>query len=123
MDNNLLKKFIDLLIVVLYLGVWTGFVLISKKLGFINKPDSSIFLTLSFLVMFFGMITKSTSWSIGNKFFNITGDSKRHIEYSSHKNWKNSNNQKTGFTVKIDHDDPEAIKKLMTHHKKLEKNP
>ena len=72
--------------------------------------------------MFFGMITKSTSWSIGNKFFSVTGDSKRHVEYSSHDNWKNSDAQKTGFTIKIDHDDPGVIKQLITHHAKLRKD-
>ncbi|EKD25441.1 MAG: hypothetical protein ACD_80C00056G0003 [uncultured bacterium (gcode 4)] len=71
--------------------------------------------------MFFGMITKSTSWSIGNKLFNLSGDSKRHIEYSSHDNWKNSDAQKTGFTIIIDHDDQDVIKQLMTHHSKLRK--
>lgn len=69
--------------------------------------------------MFFGMITKSTSWSIGNNLFNISGDSKRHIEYSAHDNWENSDKQKTGYTIKIDHDNPEVIKSLMTHHAEL----
>ena len=30
-----------------------------------------------------------------------------------------SNAQKTGFTIKIDHDDPKVIKQLMTHHAEL----
>lgn len=71
--------------------------------------------------MFFGMITKATSWSIGNQLFNVSGDSKRHIEYSSHDNWKNSDAQRTGFTIKIDHDNPKVIKQLMTHHAELRK--
>lgn len=51
----------------------------------------------------------------------MSGDYKRHIEYSSHDNWPNSDAQRTGYTIKIDHDDPEVIKGLMTHHHKLEK--
>ncbi len=107
---------------ILYLGIWFIFVYISIQVGIISNADAVAFLPLSFFVMFFGMITKSTSWSIGNKFLNVSGDSKRHIEYSSHDNWKNSDAQKTGFTIKIDHDDPQVIKQLMTHHAKLRKN-
>lgn len=107
---------------ILYLGIWFIFVYISIQVHIISNIDAVAFLTISFFVMFFGMITKSTSWSIGNKFLNASGDSKRHIEYSSHDNWKNSDAQKTGFTIKIDHDDPQVIKQLMTHHAKLRKN-
>jgi len=121
MDSGSQKKLFDVFLVVSYLVIWFTFVYISKSLGFFESLDSGFFLTLSFLVMFFGMITKSTSWSIGNKLFNVTGDSKRHIEYSSHDNWKNSDAQKTGFTIKIDHDDPGVIKQLMTHHAILRK--
>ena len=69
--------------------------------------------------MFFGMITKSTSWSIGNKWFNMKGNSTRHIEYSWHENWENSDKQKTGYTIKIDHDNSEVIKELMREHHNL----
>ena len=69
--------------------------------------------------MFFGMITKSSSWAIGSNSFNIRGDSRRHIEYSWHENWKNSDKQKTGYTIKIDHDNPNVIKELMLHHDRL----
>ncbi|HBB03944.1 TPA: hypothetical protein DCZ39_03515 [Patescibacteria group bacterium] len=115
------KRIIDILLIISYLVIWLLFILISKNLGFFKSIDFELFLTLSFLVMFFGMITKSTSWSIGNKLFNLSGDSKRHIEYSSHDNWKNSDAQKTGFTIIIDHDDQDVIKQLMTHHSKLRK--
>lgn len=121
MDDKWHIKIIRALLPVLYLTIWFSFVFICKSVGFFDKLDVNIFLTFSFLVMFFGMITKSTSWSIGNKWFNVTGDSKRHIEYSSHDNWKNSDAQKTGFTIKIDHDDPKVIKQLMTHHAELRK--
>lgn len=121
MDDKWYLKIIRALLPVLYLTIWFGFVFICKSVGFFDKLDVSIFLILSFLVMFFGMITKSTSWSIRNKWFNVTGDSKRHIEYSSHDNWKNSDAQKTGFTIKIDHDDSKVIKQLMTHHAELRK--
>ena len=119
MNDSWYKKTISILLPVFYLTVWFIFVFTSKQVGFFDKLEVISFLSLSFLVMFFGMITKSTSWSIGNKWFNLTGDSKRHIEYSSHDNWKNSDAQKTGFTIKIDHDDPDVIKKLMTHHAEL----
>lgn len=119
MEDNCYKKFFDILLPVFYLAVWFIFIVICKNAGFFEKLDTNVFLTLSFLVMFFGMITKSTSWSIGNKWFQVSGDSKRHIEYSSHDNWKDSDKQKTGFTIKIDHDDPEVIKQLMTHHAEL----
>ncbi len=121
MVKNLIKKLklLDLFTVVSYLLIWFAFVFVCKWLGFFDKLDASVFLGLSFLVMFFGMITKSTSWSIGNKFFNISGDSERHIEYSWHKNWENSDAQKSGYTIKIDHDDPKIIERLMTHHHKV----
>lgn len=122
MESSWQRKLFDVLLVVSYLVIWFTFVFISKNLGFFESLDSGFFLTLSFLIMVFGMITKSTSWSIGNKFFSVTGDSKRHIEYSSHDNWKNSDAQKTGFTIKIDHDDPGVIKQLMSHHAKLRKD-
>lgn len=119
MNDAWYKKLINALLPVFYLTVWFVFILISRNFGFFEKLDVGLFLTLSFLVMFFGMITKATSWSIGNQLFNVSGDSKRHIEYSSHDNWKNSDAQKTGFTIKIDHDDPKVIKQLMTHHAEL----
>ena len=121
MNDTWYKKVINALLPVLYLTIWFIFVLLCKNFGFFEKLDTGLFLTLSFLVMFFGMITKATSWSIGNQLFNVSGDSKRHIEYSSHDNWKNSDAQKTGFTIKIDHDDPAVIKQLMTHHAGLRK--
>ncbi len=119
MNDSWYKKLINALVPVFYLTVWFVFILICRSFGFFEKLDTGLFLTLSFLVMFFGMITKATSWSIGNQLFNVSGDSKRHIEYSSHDNWKDSDAQKTGFTIKIDHDDPKVIKQLMTHHAKL----
>ncbi len=121
MNDIWYKKVINALLPVFYLSIWFIFVLICKNAGFFEKLDVGLFLTLSFLVMFFGMITKATSWSIGNQLFNVSGDSKRHIEYSSHDNWKDSDAQKTGFTIKIDHDDPAVIKQLMTHHAGLRK--
>lgn len=119
MNDTWYKKLINALLPVFYLTIWFVFILVCKSVGFFEKLDVGLFLTLSFLVMFFGMITKATSWSIGNQLFNVSGDSKRHIEYSSHDNWKNSDAQKTGFTIKIDHDDPKVIKQLMTHHAEL----
>jgi len=121
MNDTKNKKIINAFLPVFYLTIWFIFIFICKTFGFFEKLDVNLFLTLSFLVMFFGMITKATSWSIGNQLFNVTGDSKRHIEYSSHDNWKNSDAQKTGFTIKIDHDDPEVIKQLMEKHAELEK--
>lgn len=121
-EDKWYKRIIVALLPILYLTIWFVFVLVCKNVGIFDKLDVNPFLTLSFLIMFFGMITKSTSWSIGNEWFKISGDSKRHIEYSSHDNWKNSDTQKTGFTIKIDHDDPEVIKQLMTHHAKIRKN-
>lgn len=119
MNDTWYKKVINALLPVFYLTVWFVFIFVCKSVGFFEKLDTGLFLTLSFLVMFFGMITKATSWSIGNQLFNVSGDSKRHIEYSSHDNWKNSDAQRTGFTIKIDHDDPKVIKQLMTHHAEL----
>lgn len=121
MNDTWYKKIINALLPVFYLAIWFIFVLVCRGFGFFEKLDAGLFLTLSFLVMFFGIITKATSWSIGNQLFNVSGDSKRHIEYSSHDNWKNSDAQKTGFTIKIDHDDPKVIKQLMTHHAELRK--
>lgn len=113
--------FLKILLPAFYLSIWFLFVWICRSVGlFAEISDTNWFFAFSFLVMFFGMITRSTSWKIGNKFFEISGDSKRHIEYSSHDNWHNSDAQRTGYTIKIDHDDPEVIKDLMTHHHKLE---
>ncbi len=118
---NILNKIISGLIPVFYLVIWFFFIFICKSLGFFEKLDINLFLTLSFLVMFFGMITKASSWIIGNQLFNISGNSKRHIEYSWHENWKNSDAQKTGFTIKIDHDDAKVIEKLMDKHAELQR--
>ena len=65
-QNNLLKVFIP----ALYLSIWLIYVGLCKWFGIIREvSDTNWFLAFSFLVMFFGMITKSTSWQIGNKFF------------------------------------------------------
>ena len=122
MEDKWYKKVVVTLIPILYLTVWLVFVYVCKSVGFFSELNSGVFLTLSFLILLSGMIMKSTSWSIGNQWFNVSGDSKRHIEYSSHDNWKNSDAQKTGFTIKIDHDDPTVIKQLMTHHAKIRKD-
>ena len=59
----------------LYLVSWLIFICISKICIFTYEDFGStnigIFLVLSFCIMFFGMITKSTSWS----FFGAKGDS------------------------------------------------
>lgn len=121
MENNCYKKLFDILIPIFYLSIWFVFVIFCKQFNFFTEIEVKTFLILSFLVMFFGMITKSTSWAIGNNLFNIRGDSRRHIEYSWHENWENTDKQKTGYTIKIDYDDYEIIKKLMTHHNDLMK--
>ncbi len=115
------NKIMDVSIPILYLGIWLAFVFFCKRSGFFDAIDATSFLIVSFLVMFFSMITKSTSWGIGNKFFNIKGSSERHIEYSWHENWENGK-QKSGYTITIDHDNPEVIKQLMTHHHCLVSN-
>jgi len=118
-ENELAKKVFNFFVPIAYLTIWFLFTFICIQAKIIQNLDASTFLILSFLVMFFGMITKSTSWSIGNSWFNLSGDSKRHIEYSAHDNWKNSDKQKNGYTIKIDHDNPEVIKSLMSHHAEL----
>jgi len=121
MEENCYKNFFNIFIPVVYLFVWFLFLLFCKQFGIFDEvADIRSFLAISFLVMFFGMITKSTSWKIGNRFFEIGGDSKRHIEYSWHENWEKSNAEKSGFTVKIDHDDPGVIAALMDKHHELE---
>ena len=119
LKNEQVRKVFNLLVPIMYLIIWFLFIYFSIQSNIIKNIDSTSFLAISFLVMFFGMITKSSSWSIGNQWFNISGDSKRHIEYSAHDNWKNSDKQKTGYTIKIDHDNPGVIKDLMTHHANL----
>ena len=120
MEDNCYKEFFKSLLPIFYLVIWFAFVAVCRHVGFFSEiVDVSVFLALSFLVMFFGMITKSTSWGIGNKWFNISGDSKRHIEYCWHETWPKTDKQRTGFTIKIDHDDPDVIKQLMTHHAEL----
>lgn len=62
-----------------YLSVWYYFV----KFSFDNLlfPDFNpdLFLFLSFLILVFSLITKSTSWSIGHTSFGIKGDSRTRL--------------------------------------------
>ena len=60
MNDTWYKKLINALLPVFYLTVWFVFILICGNFGFFEKLDVGLFLTLSFLVMFFGMVTKAT---------------------------------------------------------------
>lgn len=77
-----IKNFISFLIPIIYLGVWYLFIKF-VSLDTINNQD--LFLTLSFLILVFGIITKSAIWSIGHEKFGIKGDSRSKV-INYHKN-------------------------------------
>ena len=80
--ETLKEKTLKVFFPVLYLAVWLVFVYTAQNVDLIHTIDSNLFLILSFLVLFFEFIIKSSAWAIGNQLFNISGESKRHVEYS-----------------------------------------
>jgi len=74
---------------------------ISPNLGL---PIDGTFLFVSLVILFFGIISKSTSWAIGHEKFGIKGDStSKKVEFCA---------DGVG-TIKIFDDDMESREKLM----------
>jgi len=89
---------------IVYLAVWFLFVKFSFDNFFYLNFNPDLFLFLSFLVLVFGLITKSTSWSIGHTSFGIKGDSRARI-INYHKN------ESGDFWFDLFADNPELLEK------------
>lgn len=72
---------------ILYLAVWFIFVWFCEKCLEFHLIEGDSFLIISFLVLVFGFIGSSTSWSIGHEKFGIKSDSRARIIFF-HKNEK-----------------------------------
>lgn len=62
-----------------YLGVWYLFIKFSFEELLFPSFNPDLFLFLSFLILVFSLIIRSTSWSIGHTSFGIKGDSRARI--------------------------------------------
>ncbi|MEK9201200.1 MAG: hypothetical protein AAB909_04485 [Patescibacteria group bacterium] len=73
--GKIIRGFGNFLSPIIYLSVWYLFIKLSSKEIPQIVVNSDTFLFLSFVVFVFGLVTKSTSWSIGHEKFGIKGDS------------------------------------------------
>lgn len=92
---------------IIYLLTWVLIVKFAQSLGL---PIDGTFLFVSLVILFFGIISKSTSWSIGHEKFGIKGDStSKKVEFCA---------DGVG-TIKIFDDDMESREKLMKEAGKI----
>jgi hypothetical protein len=95
---------------IVYLLVWVLIIKFAKDLGL---QTDGVFIFVSLVILFFGIISKSTSWSIGHEKFGIKGDStSKKVEFCA---------DGVG-TIKIFDDDMESREKLMKEAGKIIKN-
>ena len=92
---------------IVYLLIWVMIIKFAKSLGL---QIDGVFIFVSLAILFFGVISKSTSWSIGHEKFGIKGDStSKKVEFCA---------DGVG-TIKIFDDDMESREKLMTKAGKI----
>lgn len=96
-----MKDIIKFFTPVIYIFIW---ILLIKFAGFLGLKVDDTFLIISLIILFFGTVSKSTSWAIGHDKFGVKGDStSKKIEYCA-----------DGIgTIKIFDDDLDARKELM----------
>ena len=109
--RNEIKKLIKVLWIffepIAYLLIWILLIKLAKSLGL---SIDGTFLLISLIILFFGIISKSTAWSIGHEKFGIKGDStSKKIEFCA---------DGVG-TIKIFDDDLNTKKQLMTEATKV----
>lgn len=76
---NLIKPLGNFLTPIIYLFVWFIFIKLSTDYLSLKLLDNDLYLVLSFLILLFGLIAKSTSWSIGHEKFGAKGDSRARV--------------------------------------------
>lgn len=70
--KNVVKSAWVFLAPVIYLFIWILLIRFARDLGL---PTDGYFLTITLIILFFGILSKSTSWSIGHEKFGVKGDS------------------------------------------------
>lgn len=68
------RWFGNILVPIFYLFVWIGAIKLSETLLGLVLFDNDLFLILSFLILFLGIISRTTSWQIGHTHFGIKAD-------------------------------------------------
>lgn len=71
-NGNRLRLIWSFFTPIIYLFIW---ILLIKFAGFLGLRIDNSFLIISLIILFFGTLSKSTSWSIGHEKFGIKGDS------------------------------------------------
>ncbi len=74
MDIKITRWLGGIVIPLFYLLVWVSMVRFSEIILERQFFNNDLFLILSFLILFLGILTRSTSWQIGHTHFGIKGD-------------------------------------------------
>lgn len=110
--NNLAKEVWKFLAPAIYLLIWIGILEIAKILFGPKILENNFFLGITLIILFMGIISRSTSWSVGGD-KGIKGDSLgKYVEFHS--------GAKFPWDYKYYTDDPEkAIKESENKMKKI----
>lgn len=109
-NRNMASSIWRFLTPIIYLFVW---ILLVKFAVVLGLPINASFLGITLIILFLGILSKSTSWSIGHEKLGIKGDStSKKVEFCA---------DGVG-TIKIFEDDLAAREKLMKEAGKIIKD-